>query len=275
MMVVAMAFAFAGTSSIHSAMPTYCAPDSSTLSRAGLPTQEMAKTVLSAALRDRHPQWIDIPMGSTRIRSFVVFPERMDHAPALVITAKGQGMTDWLRAVGDDAAQQGFIAVVPDLLPGTPPDAVIQYAMNMPASNGNGASVTFNFESVKPRIETVIDSPTRQSRSFELTDHSWHTALAFLGQINTFTVAAPQVPASGTRPKSDDRPNMGSKPAALPANFLMTAKTVAQSPRKGGWTDIPMTSGTKLRTWISYPETKGKAPVVLVFQPGPGMDMGE
>src|SRR5207302_8424727 len=125
-------------------------PEASVLSRAGRPTRQTAKTVLSAALKDRHPQWTDIPAGSTKVRSFVVFPERADHAPVLVITANDQGMTDWLRAVGDDAAQQGFIAVVPDLLPGTPPDAVVQYAMNMPASNGNGASVTFNFESVKP-----------------------------------------------------------------------------------------------------------------------------
>jgi carboxymethylenebutenolidase len=68
---------------------------------------------------------------------------------------------------------------------------------------------------------------------------------------------------------------MASKPPDLPANFLMAAKTVAQSPRKGGWIDIPMAVGTKLHTWISYPQTTGKAPVVLVFQPGPGMDMGE
>jgi carboxymethylenebutenolidase len=147
--------------------------------------------------------------------------------------------------------------------------------MNMPASNGNGASVTFNFKSVRPRIDTVIASPQRQARSFELTDHAWHTALAFLGQINTFTAAAAQVPASGTRPKTDDRPNMATKPPDLPANFLMAAKTVAQSPRRAGWIDIPMSSGTKLHTWISYPQTTGKAPVVLVFQPGPGMDMGE
>jgi carboxymethylenebutenolidase len=55
----------------------------------------------------------------------------------------------------------------------------------------------------------------------------------------------------------------------------MAAKVVTQSPRKGEWVDIPMAGGTKLHTWISYPQTTGKAPVVLVYQPGPGMDMGE
>jgi len=234
----------------------------------------MAKAVLSAALKDRHPQWNDIPVDGTKIRSFIVFPERTDHAPVLVIPAKNQGMSDWLRAVADDAAQQGFIAIVPDLLGGIRPDAILHCAIRMPASNGNGASVTFNFANARPHIEVGIESPTRNHRSFELTNHAWHTALAFLGQINTFS-AATQVPASGTRPKTDDRPNMASKTPDLPANFLMAAKTVAQSPRKGGWIDIQMVGGKKLHVWISYPQTTGKAPVVLVFQPGPGMDMGE
>jgi carboxymethylenebutenolidase len=268
-MGIAIALALTGTGSVHSAMPEYTTPDASILSRAGLPTEQMAKSVLSAALRDQHPQWTDIPAGPAKIRSFVVFPERTDHAPVVVITAKNQGMSDWLRAVADDAAQQGFIAIVPDLLTGMGPDAILHYAINMPASNGNGASVNFNFANGQPRIETVIESPKRNARSFELTDHAWHTALAFLGQINTFTTAAQQAP---TR---DERPDMRSKPPDLPANFLMAAKTVAQSPRNGGWIDIPMAGGTKLHTWISYPQSTGKAPVVLIFQPAPGMDMGE
>src|ERR1700722_10267388 len=48
---------------------------SAALVRAGLPSQETAKAALSAALGGlRHPQWIDIPVGTTTIRSFVVFP---------------------------------------------------------------------------------------------------------------------------------------------------------------------------------------------------------
>ena len=77
------------------------------------------------------------------------------------------------------------------------------------------------------------------------------------------------------RDADDERANMQEKRPDLPANFLMAAKTVAQSPRKGEWVDISMASGTKLHTWISYPQGVTKAPVVLVFQPGPGMDMGE
>src|SRR2546427_758431 len=69
---------------------------------------------------------------------------------------------------------------------------------------------------------------------------------------------------------------MRSKRPDMPSNFLMAQRTIATSPRKGEWVDIPMQGATpKLHTWISYPQNVAKAPVVLVFQPGPGMDMGE
>jgi len=99
------------------------------MTHAGLPTEEMAKTLLSAGLMYWHPQWIDIPAGSTTIHSFAIFPDGRDTAPVVVITANGQAISDWLRAVGDQAAQEGFIAVVPEQRT----EKVTQYALNMPA----------------------------------------------------------------------------------------------------------------------------------------------
>ena len=259
-----------GFATASSAAPGSITADASVMTRAGLPTQQMAKTLLSEALQHRHPQWIDIPAGSTTIRSFVVFPDGGDAVPVVVLSANDQTMSDWLRAVGDEAAQDGFIAVVPEHRAA----AVTQYALHMPGSNGNGASVNFNFTNSASRIETTIESPSRRSTSFQLTEHAWHNALAFLaGQ--TSTAAAGGRGRGAARDADDERANMQEKRPDLPANFLMAAKTVAQSPRKGEWVDISMASGTKLHTWISYPQGVTKAPVVLVFQPGPGMDMGE
>jgi len=242
------------------------------LARAGLPTEQSAKSVLSAALAGtRHPQWIEIPAGSTTVRSFVVFPDRSDSiAPVVVITADNQGLSDWVRAVGDDAAAQGFIAVVPDRRD----RAVDQYAVSMPGSSGKAAAVRFTFAGGASRIETTIVSPAARTVTYELTDHAWHMAIASLSaQLD----AAGQATQSGrgTAPAADAFGGMTSKRPDLPANFLMAAKTVAQSPRKASWVDFPMASGTKLHTWIAYPQNVTKAPVVLVFQPGPGMDMGE
>ena len=276
------------------------------LTRAGLPSPEAAKTLLSAALATtRHPQWIDIPAGATSVRSFVVFPERADgSAPVVVITANNQGMTDWLRAVGDDAAANGFIAIVPDLsavanrASGSPSQhwfvgsrsdptsaeaerrtaAVDQYARTMPGSNGRAANVRFSFTGGSGRIDTAIDSAL--ATSYELTDHAWHRAIASLSAALDGASPSTRDARSGQGQAAPAAPaaapgGMTSKRADLPANFLMAAKTVAQSPRKGAWVDIPMPSGTKLHTWISSPQNVARAPVVLIFQPGPGMDMGE
>jgi carboxymethylenebutenolidase len=293
---------------------SYSTVSSAVLARAGLPLEESATSALSTALAGtRHPQWIDIPAGSTTVRSFVVFPDREDKsAPVMVITANNQSMSDWLRAVGDDAAAHGFVAVVPDLLTGLGPNgggtesfanadavlhalskagnevarrtvAVNQYAAAMPASNGKSVSVHFTFANGDGQIETTIASPQPRTVTYELTEHAWHRATAALSaQIDVpMTPTAQQAgrAAQAGRGRGGAEPEGGggmrAKRADLPANFLMAAKTVAQSPRKGEWVDIPMKSGVKLHTWISYPQNVTRAPVVLVFQPGPGMDMGE
>ena len=293
------------------AAPSYSMASAAVLTRAGLPSEEAAKTVLSAALAGtRHPQWIDIPVGSTTVRSFVVFPDRGEtSAPVVVITANNQGMSDWLRAVGDDAAKDGFVAVVPDLLTGmgpnaggtdsfASPDAIVrtltaqrdeiarraaavnQFAIGMPGSNGKAANVHFAFGDGAGRIDTTIASSSR-TVSYPLSDHAWHQATASLSaQIDVpVTPILQQAGRAGQagRGAVEELPTSGmnGKRPDLPANFLMAAKVVAQSPRKGEWVDIPMKSGGKLHTWISYPQNVAKAPVVLVFQPGPGLDMGE
>jgi carboxymethylenebutenolidase len=256
----------------------YSPSGAAVLTRAGLPSEQMAKQVLSDALAYRHPQYLDLRAGEARVRSFVVFPDRADNSPVLVITANNQGMSDWMRAVGDSAATEGFIAVVPDAPVGDlrTIDAVTREAIAMPASNGKGAAIRFHFDDNAARIDVTIESPGQSSRTFELNDHAWHNALAYLGQLDTPVVQqAGRGQAGGKVEPPPTAGGMRGKRADLPANFLVAARTVASSPRKGEWVDIPMASGTKLHTWISYPQTTGRAPVVLVFQPGPGMDMGE
>jgi carboxymethylenebutenolidase len=256
----------------------YSPSGAAVLTGAGLPSEQMAKQVLSDALAYRHPQYLDLRAGEARVRSFVVFPDRADNSPVLVITANNQGMSDWMRAVGDSAAAEGFIAVVPDAPVGDlrTIDAVTREAIAMPASNGKGAAIRFHFDDNAARIDVTIESPGQSSRTFELNDHAWHNALAYLGQLDTPVVQqAGRGQAGGKVEPPPTAGGMRGKRADLPANFLVAARTVASSPRKGEWVDIPMASGTKLHTWISYPQTTGRAPVVLVFQPGPGMDMGE
>lgn len=65
----------------------------------------------------RHGEWmmVRLPDGDS-VRSWVVYPERSDVAPVLIVIHEIYGLTKWVRAVADRAAADGYIAVAPDLL---------------------------------------------------------------------------------------------------------------------------------------------------------------
>jgi carboxymethylenebutenolidase len=71
----------------------------------------------------RHGEWADVPVpgGDAKIHTWVVYPERKDKAPVVVVIHEIFGLTDWIRAVADQLAAEGFIAVAPDLLSGKGP----------------------------------------------------------------------------------------------------------------------------------------------------------
>jgi carboxymethylenebutenolidase len=73
----------------------------------------------------RHGEWVEVPLpgSDVPIRSWVVYPERSDDAPVVIVTMEIYGLTDWIRAVADQFAAEGFIAVAPDLLSGMGPNS--------------------------------------------------------------------------------------------------------------------------------------------------------
>ena len=58
---------------------------------------------------------------STKLNSFIVYPERKDKVPVVIVIMEIYGLTDWVRGVADRLAADGFIAVAPDLLSGRGP----------------------------------------------------------------------------------------------------------------------------------------------------------
>ena len=71
----------------------------------------------------RHGEWVSVPAeGSDAVESWIVYPERSDAAPVVVVIHEIFGLTDWIRAVADQLAASGFIAIAPDLLTGKGPD---------------------------------------------------------------------------------------------------------------------------------------------------------
>jgi carboxymethylenebutenolidase len=247
----------------------------------GLPTEDNAKAVLDASLPRHHPQWVDVPMGSAKIHTFVVYPDLAGTAPLAVITERNQGMTDWVRAVGTEVVNQGFITVVPDLLSGLGPNgggtdsfasreaiaaalgrlgpaevqrrtsAVRDYFAGQPGSNGKSAVLDFNW--TENRLDTAIGNATEQRVvKFDLTEHAWHNTLALLANLAE-PAAMPQ--ANSAPPAKEDAAEAASaarqrdaaqeiakRPDIVPGHFGGPMKVVDQSPRHGEWVDIPATT---------------------------------
>jgi carboxymethylenebutenolidase len=69
------------------------------------------------AASPRHGEWqlIRTPHGDS-IQAWVVFPERSSPAPVVLVVHEIYGVSHWIRAVADQLAADGFIAVAPDLL---------------------------------------------------------------------------------------------------------------------------------------------------------------
>ena len=71
----------------------------------------------------RHGEWVDIKgSDGTPIKSFVVYPERREKAPVVIVIHEIFGLSDWIRGVADQFAKEGFIAIAPDFLSGRGPN---------------------------------------------------------------------------------------------------------------------------------------------------------
>ena len=70
----------------------------------------------------RHGEWVTVDAGmGDRVDAWLVYPERSDDAPVVIVIHEIYGLTDWIRAVADQLAAEGFIAIAPDMLSGKAP----------------------------------------------------------------------------------------------------------------------------------------------------------
>jgi carboxymethylenebutenolidase len=162
--------------------------------REGLPPDaEGAAAALESS--PRHGEWVDVSYaGGPPIRTFVVYPQRSDSAPVVIVIHEIYGLTDWLRSVADQLAADGFIAVAPDLLSGLGPggegtesagsrDEVVNlirglspdeanrrlnvvraFALQIPSANGRtgtvgfgwGGSRSFAYAAAQPALDAAV-----------------------------------------------------------------------------------------------------------------------
>jgi carboxymethylenebutenolidase len=157
------------------------------------PGEDNARAALDKS--PRHGEWVNIYYdGKTFIRTWIVYPERKDRAPVVLMIHEIFGLSDWMRSVADQLAKEGFIVVVPDLISGFGPngggsesvssrdsvvmlirnlsaeetftrlDYVRAFAVRLPSANGKCATVGFcwgggrNFEyaCIRPDLKAAI-----------------------------------------------------------------------------------------------------------------------
>jgi carboxymethylenebutenolidase len=165
----------------------------------------MAKAILNTT--HHHREWLNIPSESGGIRAFIVYPDRANKAPSVLLAEAKQGASDWVRAVGDQLAAEGYIAVIPDMLSGLGPlggdsnsfpsraavesaidglDAretsrktatVRQWVAGLPAADGKIASVELFPSSGGARIEVSV---AEKHGTFLSRGSEWKETIDFL-----------------------------------------------------------------------------------------------
>lgn len=142
----------------------------------------------------RHHEWVEVKNGDRVVHTFVVYPEVKDKAATVVLIHENRGLTDWARAVADQLAEQGYIALAPDLLSGAAPkggktsdfpsgdaareaisklpaeqvtkdlNAICDYAIKIPAASGKlavggfcwGGAQTFRFATNRGKLDAAF-----------------------------------------------------------------------------------------------------------------------
>ena len=113
-----------GTRTEPEAPPEETPPASATAAPPRTELPPAAETALERLnTSPRHGEWVDVavPGRDVPLNTWVVYPERADNAPVVLVIHEIFGLTDWVRGVADQLAADGFIAVAPDLLSGKGP----------------------------------------------------------------------------------------------------------------------------------------------------------
>jgi Dienelactone hydrolase family len=171
----------------------------------GLPSEQESTAILNTT--QLHREWVSVAWKATGVRGFIVYPARSDNAPVLMISAKGQSASTWMRAVAVRAADQGYIAVVPDLLSGKAlkggdsnsfptaeaiaealdrmgadeaaarAQALLDFAVALPAANGRSAHLTLD-----PSRKVLDIQAEGRSAAYSLDAPGWQNAAGFLAE---------------------------------------------------------------------------------------------
>ncbi|MFN8006638.1 MAG: dienelactone hydrolase family protein [Terriglobia bacterium] len=120
------------------------------------PSEDSAHAALEKS--SRHGEYVDLKLPGEQhpLRAWVVYPERKDKAPVVIVIHEIFGLSEWIRAVADQLASDGFIGIAPDLISGKGP------------GGGNSDSVSSRDDLIKlVRGLTPEETRTRLNAAYE------------------------------------------------------------------------------------------------------------
>ncbi len=149
------------------------------------PAADGAEAALNASPRHGEYVHIALPDSEVKMKAWVVFPERADKAPVVLVIHEIFGLSDWVRSVADAFAAEGYIAVAPDLIAGiegaeeNPREAIshlteeeaakrldrtLKHALALPAASGKaavagycwGGKTSFYYAGHQPKISGAV-----------------------------------------------------------------------------------------------------------------------
>jgi carboxymethylenebutenolidase len=129
----------------------------------------------------RHGEWVTIPASAgDKLDAWVVYPERKDRAPVVIVIHEIFGLTDWARAVADQLAAEGFLAVAPDFLSGKGPEGKGSASLSPDAARQLNSAL--QPAEVVARLNAVADwatgLPAATSR-FGVVGYCWGGGISF------------------------------------------------------------------------------------------------
>jgi carboxymethylenebutenolidase len=160
----------------------------------GHPPADEAGAIAQINASPRHGEWVTVDAaGGDKVDLWVVYPERADKAPVVIVVHEIFGLSDWARAVADQVAAEGFIAVAPDFLTGKGPggggsrtmtadqarglfgglqaaeitnrlNAAARYGTSLPAANKEfgvigfcwGGGISFSYATQQPDLDAAV-----------------------------------------------------------------------------------------------------------------------
>jgi len=158
----------------------------------------------------RHGEWAMVKVGSDSVRAWVVYPQVSGKAPVVVVVHEIFGLTNWARAVADQFAADGFIAIAPDLLTGkispTIPDSALRAQAPALIRTLDAAEIQRKLDAV---AKYAMAFPSAQKK-YGIVGFCWGGGISFAHAAHAG--ASPEFGASvvyyGTPPAADQLANV-------------------------------------------------------------------